>query len=196
MSESTERTPAYKIFHYYFECMIPASFAYQNHNELMGSVVYDSPAMEESASNEMVMRQHTVSEMVEYHRRGASIILRKPDDAVTIYGWLRDHLADARKRVQFGVNVGNLPMEDLEDMDEFATMIYRIARNYEEVDERQGRMSRKLDTMFSRRLIRRRKVDENEHSNEQTQEEVPVKEHNSIVDDISHTAIERGLKFK
>lgn len=194
--DTDEHTPAFKIFHYYIECMIPASFANQNKNALTGSLVYNSPEQEESASHEMVARRHTVAELIQYHRRGATIILRNPEDAVKIYGWLRDHLADARQRVQFGVNVGNLPIEDLTDMDDFATMVYRIARNYEQVDERQSKMGRKLDDMFSRRLIRRKRAEEAEHSNPQEPEDKPVKEHNSIMDDISHTALERGLRFK
>lgn len=193
---SQEHTAAYKIFHYYFECMLPASFAFQNKNQLMGTLVYESPEKEDTASKEMIPRQHTVAEMIEYHRRGATIILRDPQDAVKIYGWLRDHLSALRQRVQFGVNAGHLPMEDLQDMDDFASMVYRIARNYEQVDERQGQMGRKLEGMFARRAIKRKRVEETEHSNEQEPEERPVKEHNSIVSDISHTAIERGLNFK
>jgi len=193
MNGTPEHTPAYKIFHYYIECMIPASFAYESQQAMLGTTQYESPDKEESASKEMVSRQHTVAELIEYHRRGATIILRNPDDAIKIYGWLRDHLAEARHRVQFGVNVGNLPMDDLHDMDEFATMVYRIARNYERVDERQSLMGRKLDDMFSRRLLRRRRPSEEDM---QSAEERPAKEHASIIEDISTTAIERGLKFK
>lgn len=189
-------TPAYKLFHYYIECMIPAAYAYQSRYEVEGVPVYERADMEDDAAREMVPRQHTTVELIEYFKRGASIIIRNPNDAVMIYGWLRDHLTHLRSRVQFTVNIGNIPLQDLQDMDDFATMIYRIARQYEEVDERQGRMNRKLDDMFKNRRMRRKRVDDETPANQQELEERPMKEHRSITGDISKSAIERGLDFK
>jgi hypothetical protein len=197
MSEATDTTTAaYKLFHYYIECMIPAAYAYQARHEVEGVPVYQRADMEDDAAREMVPRQHTTVELIEYHKRGASIIIRNPQDAVKMYGWLRDHLSLLRSRVQFSVNIGNIPLQDLEDMDDFATMIYRIARQYEQVDERQGKMNRKLEDMFKHRRMRRKRVEEEELSNQQTPEERPMKEHRSITADISKSAIERGLEFK
>jgi hypothetical protein len=197
MSEATDQTtPAYKLFHYYIECMIPAAYAFQARHDVEGVPVYERADMEDDAAREMVPRQHTTVELIEYHKRGASIIIRNPDDAVKMYGWLRDHLSHLRSRVQFSVNIGNIPLQDLEDMDDFAAMVYRIARQYEQVDERQGKMNRKIDDMFKNRRIRRKRVESEEPSNQQTPEEKPMKEHRSITGDISKSAIERGLEFK
>lgn len=197
MSEATDQTTAaYKLFHFYVECMIPAAYAYQSRHEVEGVPVYARGDMEDDAAREMVPRQHTTVELIEYHKRGASIIIRNPEDAVKMYGWLRDHLSLLRSRVQFSVNIGNIPLQDLEDMDDFATMIYRIARQYEQVDERQGKMNRKIDDMFKNRRIRRKRVEDETPANQQTPEEKPMKEHRSITGDISKSAIERGLEFK
>lgn len=197
MSETVDTTTAaYKLFHFYIECMIPAAYAYQNKHEMEGVPVYQHADMEDDAAREMIPRQHTPVELIEYHKRGASIIIRNPEDAIKMYGWLRDHLSLLRSRVQFSVNVGNIPLQDLQDMDDFATMVYRIARQYEQVDERQGKMGRKLDDMFKNRRIRRKRVQEDEPTNTQVPEERPMKEHRSITADISKSAIERGLEFK
>lgn len=197
MSDIADKaTPAYKLFHFYIECMIPAAYAYQSRHEVEGVPVYERADMEDDAAREMVPRQHTTVELIEYHKRGASIIIRNPNDAVAMYGWLRDHLSHLRSKVQFSVNVGNIPLQDLQDMDEFASMIYRIARQYEEVDERQGKMDRKLDSMFKNRIMRRKRATEEEPTNQQSPEERPMKEHRSITGDISKSAIERGLEFK
>jgi len=159
--------------------------------------VYDSPDMEQSAAKQMVNRQHTVNEMIEYHRRGATIILQNPNDSVRIYEWLRDHLQAIRGKTQFSMEIGSLPMEDLVAMDDFASVVYRIARQYELVDVRKGGIDSKLDDMMfrNRRLSRRKAKEDNTHQNEQEQAK-PIKEHESIADDISRTALQRGLRFK
>lgn len=193
---ANKATPAYKLFHYYIECMIPAAYAYQSRHEVEGVPVYERADMEDDAAREMVPRQHTTVELIEYHKRGASIIIRNPNDAVAMYSWLRDHLSHLRSKVNFSVNIGNIPLQDLQDMDDFATMIYRIARQYEQVDERQGKMDRKLEDMFKHRRMRRKRVVDEEPANRQEPEEKPMREHRSITGDISKTAIERGLDFK
>lgn len=177
--------------------MIPAPYAYEKQQRMMGSVQYDSAEAEQLASEEMVTRQHTVVELIQYHERGAAIILTNPKDAVTIYRDLRDHLVQMREKVRYNVNHRQAPLEDLRAMDEFARVVYRIARQYETGVPTQGNLSRRMDDMFGqRRKIRRLAVQERKQAAE-TQEKYPdgkpVKEHDSIADDISREALERGL---
>jgi translation initiation factor 2B subunit (eIF-2B alpha/beta/delta family) len=200
VTETKPHTPAYKIFHYYYACRIPAAYAYEKQHNLMGSVQYQSQAQEQEAAAEMVSRQHTVSELIEYHQRGAQIIIENPKDAVTIYEILREHLNAMRERIRFQVNGGQIPLRDLRSMESFAEVVYRIARQYENRDPVQGHMSKKLDDLFSRRRgIRRNQIRDDRLKKEQEVEYPdgkPVREHDNIIDDISQAALERGLPVK
>jgi hypothetical protein len=199
MSEtsSPELTPAYRLFHLYYGCMIPAPYAYEKHHRLVGSVKYESAQAEQIASEEMVSRQHTVVELIKYHERGAAIILTNPKDAVTIYYDLRDHLVQMREKMRYNVNHQTAPLDDLRAMDEFARVVYRIARQYETGVPAQGNLTRRMDDMFGqRRKIRRLAVQERKEADatkEKYPDGKPVKEHDSISDDISREALERGL---
>jgi hypothetical protein len=81
-------------------------------------------------------------------------------------------------------------------MDEFASLMYRIARQYETKAPTEGRMSRRMDDMFSGRRMRRRQLEEKREEQTQEVEERPIPEHTPITDDISTTALERGLPLR
>jgi hypothetical protein len=201
MSEQPEKhTAAYKIFHYYYTCRIPAAYAFEKQHNMMGSVQYQSQGQEQDAASEMVARQHTVSELIDYHQRGAQIIIENPQDAVVIYQMLREHLTVMRERIRFQVNGGKIPLRDLRSMESFAEVIYRIARQYETRDPGQGHMSRKIDDLFGqRRRIRRNQLRDDRVAKENEQEYPdgkPVREHENVIDDITQAALERNLPVK
>jgi hypothetical protein len=186
-------TPAYKIFHYYISCAIPAAYALESRHALEGSLQYDSEAKEVTAANEMIQRQHTVAELIGYYKRGATIIISDPEDTVKMYTWLKDHLSQQKDRATRSLNGGPIPLSDLRDMDEFATYIYRIARNFEKVDSRQSTMNRKLENSFGRRKMKRLRIEEPVST---VSKKIETNEHHSVTDDISQVALERGLPNK
>lgn len=190
-------SPAYKIFHYYVDVQIPASFAYERHFEEVGTPVYTNPAMEEQAAAEMVFRRHTVAELIEYYRRGATIIFTDVNQSVDAYGWLRDHLNQMREKSGTRVNTGNIPLSDLQAMDEFASMLYRIARRYEQVDETSGKMSRQMDRLFGSRM-RKRRLTEAEQAQEakKPEEDATPREHPNMADDIRQSTLDRKLPYQ
>lgn len=195
--QKPELTPAYRLFKIYYTCHIPAAYAYEKQHAMVGQVQYQNAEQEQQAGQELVARQHTVVEMIEYHRRGAQVVLNNAQDAVTIYRDLREHLSGMREKMRFSVNHKFAPLEDLKAMDAFAAMIYRIARRYDEQPQDVGGMSRRMDDLFGKRRMMRRRAREEEREKleqaEQYPEGRPAKEHESIADDISREALERGL---
>jgi hypothetical protein len=193
----SEHTPAYKIFHYYFMVMIPAAYAYQNDQAMLGVYQYQSKEAEESAAQEMVTRQHTVAEMVEYWKAGARLILCNPKDSETIYGWIREHVQGKMNKLGTSLNVGNVPIQDLKDLDDFARSIYQVARNYEEGgDIREAALVQKAETIFRRRggLRRQRPSEQEESAGSNAPAEKPApREHDPMADEISRLALERQL---
>lgn len=185
---SEQHTSAFKLFHYYVPCRIPAAFAYEGQQELVGSTVYANASMAESAGAEMVLRQHTTVELAQLNARGARIILEKPNDAVRMYEWLQDHLQNQRSRMISTINTGKIPVEDLKILDDFATLLYRIARNYQKVDTRQGPLRRRLNSIQQTRLPPKVQSTQQENAEPKT-----VQEHNPITKDLTRLSIRRGL---
>lgn len=199
MIDPQEHTVSYKLFHYYFNCKIPAAFANAGRQTLVGTPQYTDKGMADVANSEMITRQHTISEMVEYSRKGARVVLCNPEDSVVIYGLLRDHLRNQQEKVRYNINAKSIPLADLEAMDEFAAAVYRIARNYQQVDEQESLMNRKLDSMFRHRGLRRKSDDQPDKSTlVQNAEPVDavVPEHRPITSEISRTALDRGFRYK
>lgn len=192
MVAPSDHTPAYKIFHYYFECAIPAAFAMEEKNRLTGTLVYESSQKEEGAAREMCWRQHTVSEMINLKKRGATITLKHPQrDALLIYEMLRDHLNHQRGFALNSLNGIQAPMEDLVAMDDFASVVYRVARNYQRGDmSERNTVKRKIDSLFGSRMRRVEKPKEERH------DDAPIPEHKSVSEEIQTAALERNLRYR
>ena len=185
IKDNLSQSPAYKIFHIYIECRVQAAFVNQAQSEIMGDMVYIDKNVEKLAANELIHRRHTTNELIEYYRRGATIVLEYPDDAKIIYKWLMSHLHDIRNELNKPFGTLRVPIEDIEIMDEFAKDIYRIAKidNSEDVDMTE--VSLMLRSKFKFRSfssIEETKTDKKE-----------VIEHESISDIISKEALLRGL---
>lgn len=192
MTTPSDHSPAYKIFHYYFECAIPAAFAMEEKSRLTGTLVYENAAKEEGAAREMWWRQQTVAEMIELKKRGATITLKNPQrDAIVIYEMLRDHLNKQRGFAVNSLNGIQAPMEDLVAMDEFAAVVYRVARNYQRTDlSDQNNVRRKMDSLFGSRM---RRVEKEEPKADADR---PIPEHVSVSEEIQSAALERNLRYR
>lgn len=188
-----EHSAQYKIFHYYIDCMIPASYAGMKEQKVLGTPIKSKEETEADAKT-FWPRQHTVAEMIEYRAMGAEIILAKPEDSVKIYQWLRDYLTEKRAKISYSLHVGTVPLEDLSKMDEFAQIVYRIARRYEDIDNTESQPNRMMQQLYKRRMLRGRTSEEENENN--PNEERPIREHRPITKDIAESIAARGLRHK
>lgn len=72
----------------------------------------------------------TINDMVEYFKRGVMIRLVDNQDAERIYNVVNNYLLAWKDRLEKQINIGDAPMEDLLDLDRFATEVYPTAKTY------------------------------------------------------------------
>lgn len=186
-----QKTPAYALFHDRYRCRIPASYAYEAQQSLIGSPVYESEDQEMQAASEMVLQRLTIASMAQYYYRGAPIQLENPRDSVEIYRKIREYLVHTYTKVSERVNVGKVPVSDIEKLDQFATVLYRITRKYEKVDSRQSKMNTQLEELFGSRFKRRKAYLEGEQNEDEQPH--PEPEHESFSGLITQSMLERSL---
>lgn len=184
-----QHTPAFKIFHYYIDVVLPASYAYENKYIREGMpIIKDKNEMAEHLS-EPVRCKKTVNEMIELYKRGCQITFVKPEDTVKVYEWLNEHLLDVRTRVGNTMQTNKIPLDDLMVMDEFARIIHTTARRYSTSDLTDAKINRSLDDLMASRGL----LKDGTHKPETQRSKREFKNHVSPMPDIARLAIERNL---
>lgn len=190
-------TLAYKLFHTYFTCRIPAAYANEQKSKMVGNIEYDTQSKAELAAGEMVLRQYTIPELAVFSRKGARIIIEDPaTQSVKMYGLLRDYLHEVKYNIRHSLNHGTIPMNDLKTLDNFAGYLYQVARQYEKLDERGSKTERGLNDLMSNRGFRRSTVSKDDAGKPRKLVPEKVREHRSITDEISHDVLENGFRYK
>lgn len=190
-------TIAYRLFHEYFTVRIPAAFAYEKQNSVTGTIDYDSQSKQELAASEMSARQYTIPELAVFSSKGASIVIEHPkEQAPKMYALVRDYLNECNYRVTTTINNPTIPMSDLRKLDEFARVVYQVARQYEDIDTRGSKTDRGLRDLMSSRGFRRSSVDKEKSGEPKKLVAEPVREHRPITEEISHAVLENGLRYK
>lgn len=104
--------------------------------------------IDDALMKDWVAMQLTIAEMVEYHSRGVPIILTNPPDSIEIYEVVKEHLGAWEQHVKTSYNMGNVPIDDLRKMDEFAAKVFPMACTYKKPEEL--RISKGIQDMLSR----------------------------------------------
>lgn len=78
--------------------------------------------------NQMQTTMLTIAQMAEYFQEGVPIRVVKYEDIKMIYEYISQHIHAWKSRLQYGVNIGNAPIEDLILLDQFANTIYDHAK--------------------------------------------------------------------
>jgi hypothetical protein len=156
MMEQKHHTAAYKIWHYFVECMIPQMYLYsEEYVKKFGLYSSGDPDIDSQAYQSTVRAQLTVAQMATYFFAGAPISLVNPDESKQIYGWIVAHLGDWQEEVHKDPNLKDqVPVDDLRMLDDFAKEIYPMARQHMDHEISGSRLFRSLDRL-SRRSLRR-----------------------------------------
>lgn len=185
---SGQYTAAFKIFNFYFRVMVPKIHGSANMRTMIGSDVYSSQEQERAELNETELKQYTINDMIELRRAGSTITFVNPDDSVKVYEIIKQHLEDVNNRTNHSLHTKKINMADMQDLDDFAREIHRVARNYAPVDITQSTVGKRLDELMRSRGLSRTLKPKQEHK-----DELKPKEHRSILANISKTAVERNL---
>lgn len=131
MADKKPHTPAFKIFHYYYQCQVPQHFLYsKEYVDTFGLPTTGDSEIDRELSQSLVPAQLTIAEMAEALDDGVNIILTDPKEAATIYGIIYDHLEGWRKQVTGGMSGLEPPVEDLRKLDVLAKEVYKVGRSY------------------------------------------------------------------
>jgi hypothetical protein len=99
--------------------------------------------------NEWLTSYMPISQMVDYHREGTLIRVVNQSDLPVMYDFISRHLSAWKEQLEYGINIGNAPIDDLVAMDAFATAVYEHAVHQFSRMEADSLIARHLMTLTS-----------------------------------------------
>lgn len=151
----TERTAASRIFEdCYLVSMAQMYLWSAEHLELIGSPTTGDPNIDRTMANSPCQRYLTIADMVRYHREGVTFQLVTPEDSITIYKVLKEHLNDWLNALRYDVTRTKAPMDDLIEMDRLAASMYNVAQHYWREDPGNTRLEHWISQMRQDRGVR------------------------------------------
>lgn len=176
--KGTKHSAAFKLFHFPFNFRISRLHLTDPRAiQLFGRLTTGNVESDRVMATEEVTIVRTIQEMVYFHREGISFRLVKPEDGLTIYEIVYEHLQDWRNEISNNVNMRDAPIDDLRALDEFAKEIYLIARGYIQYKPQATTISNFFEQLAaSRGMVGSRAVD---HEIEARREELHTSQHSS-----------------
>lgn len=189
MSNTSEHSPAFKIFHYYYKVYIPQSHLYsRDYIQQFGIPTSGNKAIDREMANSKTLAQLTIAQMADHFSNGANMILQESSKSVEIYGIIRDHLLKCKQQAENPVGGEPPPMDDLRKLDELATELYKIAKGYMNEAPEDSNLFRRLDSLGSRRAMRRER--------DLPEERRVPEEHTPISDAIAKANFQRTKQWR
>lgn len=129
-------TPAQIIFNKRFICQIQQMHTLSESKlNIFGISTSGNKDIDETLLRQWIHMPMTIAEMVEYNNKGIPIIVNNPVECVEIYETVKAHLKMWHDHVTNNINVGNVPVDDLRKMDDFASKVFPIAAGYKKPEE-------------------------------------------------------------
>lgn len=184
-----EHTPAYKLTRYKFNFSIPALHFYSSeYQKQFGVTSSGDKGIDRMMMNSMVGTRDTILEMARLYDKDVTIQLDDPKDAVKIYEIIKEHLKNWNEAARTQHNLGEIPMDDLRMLDEFAISIQAIARRYKP-DAAQG------SKFFERTRSMGVAMDRGTPAPETKRESPKIKEHHPVFSTIEEHLERRNIKW-
>lgn len=146
-----KHSPAYKIFYYMFDVSVPYAYHFtENYTRYLGVPVSDDPEYNKRLPAQMVGGRYTVAQMAELFDEGAQILLSNPEDALTIYEMIFQHLEvwSSKIRSKDPLDLAQVPDRDLLALSRLGDELYRHAKRFVKMPVRRaGGLISKLQGM-------------------------------------------------
>jgi hypothetical protein len=124
-----QQSTDYYIFEKLFWCRVPFNQSRSvDHIKHFGTPMSGDPDRDIQTANELVDRMLTISRMVEYWKGGTQVYVKNRNDTALIYEYISNHLGAWKKHLEHSLNVGDAPLQDLVDLDEFANVVHSHAK--------------------------------------------------------------------
>lgn len=129
--QNEKNTAAWKLFNCMFSCTVRALDTYStDYLELRGTVTQQNSLKDRQAASAIIYREMTINTMLELFRSGAKISVLDPADTKKIYDIIAEHLEDWKEYLNTRLNTGDAPLDDLVELDRFATVVYKHAKSH------------------------------------------------------------------
>lgn len=130
-NNATEHTAAYKVFKFYIDVQIPQHHLYnQDYIKEFGVPTTGDHKVDSALSKSMVNARMTIAQLAELLAEGSPIVLVDPEKSVFIYETIVEHLNNWRSKLESGFVGNNVPMEDLNKLDQLANEVYPLAKGF------------------------------------------------------------------
>lgn len=123
----SQHTPAYKLFHYRYACLVQQMFTSDlNAARAVGLVTTGDDKLDREQRQAWVNIYPTPWEMLEYLDRGAALEFSDFGKTAELYYAVTQHLADWYEAVRSDPMRRTVPLDDLRRFDELAAMLFRF----------------------------------------------------------------------
>lgn len=117
------------IWEWYFKVRVP----YQQTRSveeirLFGTPVSGHKGYDNELPNQWMTTMMTIDQMVDLYQKGVPVKVCDIADTKLIYEYISDHIHAWKQRLERGINIGDAPINDLIDMDQFANIVYEHAK--------------------------------------------------------------------
>ena len=117
-----------------------------------------------------------IDKMVEYFKEGVTITFRNPGrDCREVYDLVNNYLLAWRVQLENGLNLGNVPVQDLMDLDRFAEKIYPLALQFGAAPRNTGSFFGNMFAQGNGQFLMRGKIFAPTDDNGQVKPDVPEK---------------------
>lgn len=151
-TDTDNHTPAFKLWHYRFECTIAQMHLSTPHaHEVGGTISTGDREMDRELARTPVTVQLTPAAMATNLEEGVQIQVNNPQDAAKIYVMIVDHINDWVRNSQMNPNFAGAPVQDLMLLERLAEELYPRARYFLHNQPRLGRLAASVNRIVTRR---------------------------------------------
>jgi hypothetical protein len=112
-----------------YKVRIPVKFTYSvEYLKEYGLPSSGNKDIDKEQFNQRMTTFMSIDKMVEYYKQGCPIYIVDKDDTKKIYDAISKHLNAWKQQIDYGLNVGSAPFEDLITLDQFANVVYEHAK--------------------------------------------------------------------
>lgn len=151
-----KHTAAYKLYHYTYDVKLPAMYIYsENYVRIAGKVVTGEKEIDDYAPREMIGSRLTPAQMADFIDEGAPIEIQSPQDALTIYEHIYQHLqnwADTLKSDDPFAHT-KVPMDDLRKFSQLADRLYPNAARFFKITFQTSKLMSRLQSVIGNRKV-------------------------------------------
>jgi hypothetical protein len=99
-----------------------------DHIRMYGNYTTLDRDIDKTLASQWLTTMQPIHYMVDHYKEGLQVKIVHYKDVKTIYEHISKHLAAWKNMLEYGINVGDAPLDDLIAMDQFANAVYEHAK--------------------------------------------------------------------